>query len=139
MRVVIAGGHGKVALLLSRRLEDSGEEVVSLIRNPAHAADVEAAGGDPLVLDLEQAEADEIVAAIGAADAIVFAAGAGPGSGNERKESVDYGAAAKLIDAGGGSTSSASSWSARSAPTPATRARRLRRLPARQGPRRSGR
>jgi uncharacterized protein YbjT (DUF2867 family) len=100
MRVVIAGGHGKIALLLTRRLEQSGEEVVSLIRNPEHAADVELAGGNPIVLDLERAEVDEIVGAIDTADAIVFAAGAGPGSGNERKETVDYGAAAKLVEAG---------------------------------------
>jgi uncharacterized protein YbjT (DUF2867 family) len=100
MRVAIAGGHGKVALLLTRRLADSGEEVIALIRNPAHAADVELAGGEPLVLDLEQADAEAVAAGLGAADAIVFAAGAGPGSGLERKETVDYGAAATMIEAG---------------------------------------
>ena len=100
MRIAIAGGHGKIALLLTRRLEASGEEVVSLIRNPAHAADVEAAGGEPMVLDLEDAGVDEITAALAGVEAIVFAAGAGPGSGNARKETVDFGAAAKLVDAG---------------------------------------
>jgi len=100
MRIAIAGGHGKIALLLTRRLEQSGEEAISLIRNPEHAADVEQAGGEPLVLDLEDAGVDEITAALEGVDAIVFAAGAGPGSGNERKETVDYGAAVKLIDAG---------------------------------------
>jgi len=100
MKIAIAGGHGKIALLLTRRLETSGEEVVSLIRNPAHADDVEAAGGEPLVLDLEDAGVDEITAALAGVEAIVFAAGAGPGSGNARKETVDFGAAAKLVDAG---------------------------------------
>jgi len=100
MRIAIAGGHGKIALLLTRRLEASGEEVVSLIRNPDHAADVEAAGGEPLVIDLEDAGVDEITAALDGVEAIVFAAGAGPGSGNQRKETVDFGAAAKLVDAG---------------------------------------
>jgi len=100
MRIAIAGGHGKIALLLTRRLEASGEEVVSLIRNPDHAADVEAAGGEPLVLDLEQTGVDELTAALAGVEAIVFAAGAGPGSGNERKETVDFGAAAKLVEAG---------------------------------------
>jgi cytosine deaminase len=100
MKIAIAGGHGQIALLLTRRLEASGEEVVSIIRNPDHAADVRQAGGDPLVLDLEQADVDAITTALSGTEAIVFAAGAGPGSGNERKETVDYEAAAKLVEAG---------------------------------------
>lgn len=100
MRVAIAGGHGKVALHLTRRLEAAGDEVVSIIRDPSQGADIETAGGQPLVIDLEGSSAEEIAAAIGSADAIVFAAGAGPGSGNERKETVDYGAAVKMIEAG---------------------------------------
>lgn len=100
MRVAIAGGHGKIALHLTRMLEERGDEVVSLIRNPDQSGDIEEAGGVPVVIDLEQASADELAEAIGSADAIVFAAGAGPGSGPERKESVDYEGAAKLADAG---------------------------------------
>jgi uncharacterized protein YbjT (DUF2867 family) len=100
MRIAIAGGHGKIALLLTRDLAATGDEVVSLIRNPDHAADVEAAGGAPRILDLETADAGTIAAELGPTDAIVFAAGAGPGSGAERKETVDYEAAAKMIEAG---------------------------------------
>jgi hypothetical protein len=40
MRVVIAGGHGKIALLLERLLAERGDQAVGLIRNPAHFADV---------------------------------------------------------------------------------------------------
>lgn len=100
MRIAIAGGHGKIALLLTRRLEQSNEEVVSLIRNPEHASDVAAAGGEPRLLDLESSDVSAIVAALQDVEAIVFAAGAGPGSSVERKETVDYGAAAKLVEAG---------------------------------------
>ncbi len=100
MRIAIAGGHGKIALLLTKQLEPTDDEVVSLIRDPDQASDVETAGGEPVVVDLEQASAGEIAAAIGSADAIVFAAGAGPGSGAERKETVDYGAAVKMVEAG---------------------------------------
>jgi nucleoside-diphosphate-sugar epimerase len=99
MRVVIAGGHGKIALLLTPRLRDRGAEVVSLIRNPDHADDVRAAGGEPVVCDLERATAPEIAGAIGTADAVVFAAGAGPGSGNERKLTMDRDGAIKLLTA----------------------------------------
>lgn len=100
MRVVIAGGHGKIALELTRLLASRGDEVASLIRNPDHAAEVEAAGAaDAIVCDLETDDDDRVAAAVEGADAIVFAAGAGPGSGPERKETMDYGGAAKLIAA----------------------------------------
>jgi nucleoside-diphosphate-sugar epimerase len=84
MLVVIAGGHGKVALRLTRLLYERGDRVRSLIRNPAHAADVENAGGEPVVSDLEHDNDDDLAQAIAGAQAIVFAAGAGPGSGPER-------------------------------------------------------
>ena len=73
--------------------------MVSLIRNPDHEADVRDAGGEPVVCDLEEASADEVAAAIGGVQAVVFAAGAGPGSGSERKETMDLGGAVKLIEA----------------------------------------
>jgi uncharacterized protein YbjT (DUF2867 family) len=99
MRVAIAGGHGQIALRLARLLAERGDEAVSLIRNPDHAADVEAAGGKPVVCDLEDATEDEVAEAIEGAGAVVFAAGAGPGSGSERKETMDFGGAVKLIAA----------------------------------------
>ncbi len=99
MRVVIAGGHGKIALLLTARLKARGDEVVSLIRNADHAADIRAAGGEPVVCDLEAATSDEIAAAVASADQVVFAAGAGPGSGNARKLTVDRDAAVKTLQA----------------------------------------
>jgi uncharacterized protein YbjT (DUF2867 family) len=99
MLVVIAGGHGKVALRLTRLLYERGDRVRSLIRNPAHASDVEDAGGEPVVSDLEHANEDDLAQAIAGAQAVVFAAGAGPGSGPERKWTVDYGGAVKLIHA----------------------------------------
>ena len=99
MLVVIAGGHGKVALHLARALRADGDEVRSLIRRPEHADDVREAGGDPAVCDLETADVAAVAAAVEGADAVVFAAGAGPGSGPERKETMDYGGAVKLIEA----------------------------------------
>jgi uncharacterized protein YbjT (DUF2867 family) len=99
VRVAIAGGHGKIALRLARLLSGRGDEVRSLIRNPEHAEDVRAAGAEPVLCDLERAEDAEVAAAVGSADAVVFAAGAGPGSGPERKWTVDHGGAVKLITA----------------------------------------
>src|SRR5437763_423865 len=93
MRVVIAGGHGKIALLLSRRLAANGDQAVGLIRNVEHAADLRDSSAEPAVLDLETATADEVAEVLKGADAAVFAAGAGPGSGKERKDTVDRGAA----------------------------------------------
>jgi uncharacterized protein YbjT (DUF2867 family) len=97
--VGIAGGHGRIALALTQLLAARGDTVRSLIRNPAHAGDVRAAGGEPVVCDLEQASDAEVAEAIGDADAVVFAAGAGPGSGAERKRTMDHGGAVKLIAA----------------------------------------
>ena len=99
MRVVIAGGHGKIALILERLLAQRGDSVAGFIRNPDHAADLEAAGAQPLVVDLENASVDEVASHLDGADAVVFAAGAGPGSGAARKETVDRDAAILLADA----------------------------------------
>jgi nucleoside-diphosphate-sugar epimerase len=96
MEVLIAGGHGKIALHLERMLAARGDRARGLIRNPDHAAELERAGAEPVLCDLEN---DDPRPHIGAADAIVFAAGAGPGSGEERKWTVDYGGAVKLIEA----------------------------------------
>jgi uncharacterized protein YbjT (DUF2867 family) len=99
MHVVIAGGHGKIALILEGLLSARGDSVAGLIRNPAQAADLEAAGADALVVDLEKATVDEVAGHLRGADAVVFAAGAGPGSGAARKETVDRDAAILLADA----------------------------------------
>jgi len=99
MRIAIAGGHGQIALQLTRLLQARGDEVIGLIRNPAHADDVRDAGAEPVVCDLENATVDEVAEAIGGADAAVFAAGAGPGSGAERKLTVDRDGAIKLLAA----------------------------------------
>ena len=99
MRVAIAGGHGQIALRLAKMMSERGDEVVALIRNPDHSDEVKRAGAEPAVVDLEQASEDEVASAISGSDAVVFAAGAGPGSGAERKETMDYGGAVKLIAA----------------------------------------
>jgi uncharacterized protein YbjT (DUF2867 family) len=99
MKVAIAGGHGKIARRLTRLLSRQGDEVVSLIRNPDHAGDVSSDGGRPVVVDLENDDAGKVAEAVGDSDAVVFAAGAGPGSGPARKETMDYGGAVKLMDA----------------------------------------
>jgi uncharacterized protein YbjT (DUF2867 family) len=99
MRVVIAGGHGQIALRLTRLLSGDGQEVVGLVRNPDHEADIAAAGGRAAVLDLEQVDASAVAKVLAGADVAIFSAGAGPGSGNARKDTVDRGAAALFADA----------------------------------------
>lgn len=99
MRVLIAGGHGKIAMALTRLLAEQGDEIISLVRNPDHSAAVEEAGGEPVVVDLENAIEIEIDRVLAGCDALVFAAGAGPDSGIDRKETVDYLGAVRLIEA----------------------------------------
>lgn len=97
MEVAIAGGHGKIALLLGKLLVERGDIVWGLIRNPAHRDDLHAIGVEPVICDLEGG--DDVAAGVRGAEAVVFAAGAGPGSGAERKQTMDLGGAVKLIEA----------------------------------------
>ncbi|MER8040205.1 SDR family oxidoreductase [Streptomyces hydrogenans] len=99
MRIVIAGGHGRIALRLERLLSAGGHEAVGLIRRPEQAEDLRAAGAEPVVLDLEAASVEEVAEVLRGADAAVFAAGAGPASGAARKDTVDRGAAVLFADA----------------------------------------
>jgi uncharacterized protein YbjT (DUF2867 family) len=96
MNVVIVGGHGKFALRLEKLLAERGDSPRGIIRKTEQAADLEEIGAEPIVLDIENVEIDDAVAG---ADAVVFAAGAGPGSGPARKRTVDYGGAVELMEA----------------------------------------
>ena len=98
MDVVVAGGHGKVGLALLRMLAEGGHRARGLVRNPEHVQDLADVGAEAVLCDMEELE--DLSGCCAGADAVVFAAGAGPGSGPERKRTVDYGAAVKLIDAG---------------------------------------
>jgi uncharacterized protein YbjT (DUF2867 family) len=97
MDVLVAGGHGQVALRLLKLLADRGDRARGIVRNPDHVGDLAAVGAEAFVLDLEQADLGP--EHLKGTDAIVFAAGAGPGSGPERKRTVDYGACVKCADA----------------------------------------
>ena len=99
MRIVIAGGHGQIALRLERLLAARGDEAVGVIRNPQQSADLREAGAEPVVLDLESASVEAVADVLRGADAAVFAAGAGPNSGSARKDTVDRGAAVLFADA----------------------------------------
>jgi len=99
MRIVIAGGHGQIALRLERLLAARGDEVAGIIRRPEQAGDLRAAGAEPVVCDLESASVADVATHLEGADAAVFAAGAGPGSGAARKDTVDRGACVLFADA----------------------------------------
>src|SRR5919197_1161626 len=99
LEVAVVGGHGKVALRLLRLLAERGDRARGLIRNPDHAADVEATGATAVGADIENLDADGLARSMAGVDAVVFAAGAGAGSGPARKRTVDYGGAVKLIEA----------------------------------------
>ncbi|WP_136194043.1 MULTISPECIES: NAD(P)H-binding protein [Actinomyces] len=98
-RIVIVGGHGKVALLLAPLLVQRGDEVISLIRNPEHADDVAAAGATPLVVSVEDADEQELAAVFAGADAVVWSAGAAGKGGPQRTEAVDRDAAIRSMEA----------------------------------------
>lgn len=97
MLISIIGGHGQIAMLLHPILIDKGHRVRGIIRKAGQAPDLREAGAEPVVCDIE--EQDDISEAVGPADAVLFAAGAGPGSGAARKWTVDRDGAIKLIEA----------------------------------------
>ncbi|ALJ19682.1 SDR family oxidoreductase [Microbacterium sp. No. 7] len=97
-RVLIVGGHGKVARLLLPLLAERGDAVTAAVRNPAHAADVEAAGATALVADVETLGTGEIAALVAGSDAVVWSAGAGGGD-PARTYAVDRDAAIRTVDA----------------------------------------
>ncbi|TIH28920.1 SDR family oxidoreductase [Subtercola vilae] len=99
MRIALAGGHGAIALHIEKLLSDAGHEAVAIIRNPEQAGDVLAAGGIPVVIDLEGVDARTLARDLQGVDAVVFAAGAGPNSSAERKYTVDRDGAILLADA----------------------------------------
>ena len=99
MRVVIAGGHGQIATRLAKLLAQRGDSAVGIVRNPGQAQDLRVIGAEPVVCDLESAPLDGLASHLDGADAVVFAAGAGPGSGAARKDTVDRGAAVSFADA----------------------------------------
>ncbi|MFL5871818.1 MAG: SDR family oxidoreductase [Solirubrobacterales bacterium] len=99
MRIAIAGGHGKIGQRLIRRLVERGDEIRSIDRNPDYADELRAAGAKPVICDLESATEEDVASAVGSVDAIIFSAGAGPGSGPDRKWTMDYGGVVKLIEA----------------------------------------
>jgi uncharacterized protein YbjT (DUF2867 family) len=99
-RVLVIGGHGKVALALARILRERGDEVSSVFRNRDHVEDVAATGAEPVVADIEQLDADALAGLLAGHDAVVFAAGAGGGD-PARTYAVDRDAAIRVIDAAG--------------------------------------
>jgi nucleoside-diphosphate-sugar epimerase len=99
MKIVIAGGHGKIALRLTRLLAERGDAVVGIVRNPGHVDDIRRAGGDAVVLDLERATVDEVAAALVGADAAVFSAGSGNSATAARRDRMDRAAVVLVMDA----------------------------------------
>lgn len=97
-RIVILGGHGTVALLATQRFVAEGYTVDSVIRDPAQRQEVKTAGGAPVMLDLEAATVEDLVAILSDAAAVVFAAGAGGGDA-QRTHAVDYEAATRAMAA----------------------------------------
>ncbi|MGB3184458.1 MAG: SDR family oxidoreductase [Ornithinimicrobium sp.] len=98
MKILLIGGHGKVARLLTPLLVDASHQVSAVIRNPDHAVDITGDGAEPVVADVQSMSTDEIADAARGHELIIWAAGAGGGS-PERTNAVDRDAAIRSIDA----------------------------------------
>ncbi|WP_374977860.1 NAD(P)H-binding protein [Microbacterium trichothecenolyticum] len=97
-RILIFGGHGKVALLLEPLLVAQGHTVTAVIRNADHEAEVAATGAQPLVADVEALDLDQLANIVAGNDVVVWSAGAGGGN-PARTYAVDRDAAIRSMDA----------------------------------------
>lgn len=97
MKITIVGAHGNIAMLLHPMLIQNGHSVRGIIRKEEQAEDLRKTGVEPVIANIEKQ--DDISEAVGNVDAVLFAAGAGPGSGTERKWTVDRDGAIKLMEA----------------------------------------
>jgi len=95
--IVIAGGPARSPCAWARVLSARGHRAVADPQPPATRPACTRPGAEPVVADMEHL--DDLAEYVDGADAVVFAAGAGAGSGPERKRTVDLGAAVKLLDA----------------------------------------
>jgi uncharacterized protein YbjT (DUF2867 family) len=95
VRVLVAGANGQVGQHIVRFLAEGGHEVQAMIRNEDQVPRLRELGGEPIVADLE----GEVGHTVEGCDAVIFSAGGGPGSGAEKKETIDRGGAVKLVDA----------------------------------------
>lgn len=97
-RILIFGGHGRVALLLEPLLAAQGHTVTAVIRNADHEAAVAATGAQPLVADIEALDVDQLENVIAGNDVVVWSAGAGGGNPS-RTYAVDRDAAIRSMEA----------------------------------------
>ncbi|KAG9124966.1 hypothetical protein FRC07_009532 [Ceratobasidium sp. 392] len=101
MRLLVIGGHGKVALHLARLASKAGHNVTSVIRDAAQSRDITDTGASPAVISLEDAPVSDFTKLITdtRAEVVYFSAGAGGKGGEERTKAVDYAGAVKTFDA----------------------------------------
>lgn len=98
-KVAIVGAHGQIGKLIIKHLRAQGLEAIGIVRKPEQLTQMEALGADPVLVDIENASAQELANRLKGADAVVFAAGAGGGSTAERKHTVDYAGSVLLAQA----------------------------------------
>ena len=98
MIVSIVGAHGSIARQLTARLAARGHTVRGLVRDDDQFDDIAADGGKPVLCDIEAASDRDVDAALEGSDLVVFAAGAGPDSGPERKQTVDRDGAIAAVE-----------------------------------------
>lgn len=97
-KVIVIGGHGKVAQIATPLLINEGYEVTSVIRNPDQVPDIEALGATPAVYDITNLSTEQFADLLSGHDAVIWSAGAGGGS-SERTYAIDRDAAITSIGA----------------------------------------
>ncbi|MGA9277314.1 SDR family oxidoreductase [Ilumatobacter sp.] len=97
-QITIVGGHGQIARHLSRKLVARSHAVRGLVRSSDQFDDLREDGAEPILCDIEAADESHLDAALTDSDVVVFAAGAGPDSGPDRKRTLDRDGAVKSVE-----------------------------------------
>ncbi|KAB7896631.1 NAD(P)H-binding protein [Rouxiella sp. S1S-2] len=98
-KVAIVGAHGQIGQFIIKHLRAQGHEALGIVRKEEQVSRLRKLGAESLLLDIESATVDQLASGLKGVDAVIFAAGAGPGSSAERKRTVDYDGSVLLADA----------------------------------------
>jgi uncharacterized protein YbjT (DUF2867 family) len=95
MNVLVVGATGKTGKLVVELLLEEDHYVAAMVRDKGKLTEMEKMGAKPVLTDLEF----DVGFAVEGMDAVIFAAGSGPGTSPDKTKAVDQEGAIKLIEA----------------------------------------
>lgn len=95
MKVLVIGAHGKIGKRIVKKLADRNHDVYAMIRDEKQKTELQAAGAETVVADLEKDIGHAYKYKL---DAVIFSAGSGGHTGKDKTTTVDLQGAKKSIE-----------------------------------------